>query len=717
MIFLLFSSIWTSCQHEVVNKELSLGQWITHPVYADTTSRNLWLGFEKNVSLEDIPSEAKILIAADTKYWLWINGRLAVREGGLKWGATPSSFYQDEVEVSQYLNNGKNQIQIAVWHFGRNGFSHKSSGRPALNVTSNWGLSSDSTWVVSDMNSFSSQSAKPYPNWRLSEGNIMVDAREHIPLSEPDLPLFGYGNTETRSPSKVIDLADWTPTIRPIPQWKNYGLKPYLNDKLFPVISRGDTLVMNLPYNAQVTPYFEIEAEAGLEVDIRTDNYRGGSEYNVRTNYITQSGRQIFETPGWMNGHEVRYYFPKGIKVHALMFRETGYNTEFVGKFTCSDEYFNKLWDKSARTLYITMRDNFMDCPDRERAQWWGDAVIQIGQCAYAFDRQSDLLAEKAILELMNWQREDSTIYSPVPAGSWDKELPTQMLASVGFYGIWNYYVHSGDLKTIERVYTKVRDYLDVWQTEENGLVVKRSGGWTWGDWGNHKDMDLIFNGWYYLALKGYKEMALTLDQPQDATWALEKMDKLKSSWLTQFSQDTVYRSPDYEGETDERGLALAVLADIIPEEQYVFAAKQLLQGQHCSPYFEKYVLEALIKMGYTHQAMDRMKSRYQSMVESPITTLWEGWQVGSATWGGGTYNHSWSGGPLTLMSQYIAGIQPSSPGYKSVVISPRLGNLNAIDATVATPLGLLTVTIVKENGQTVVNYKAPEGMDVSIAK
>ncbi|MFR7465122.1 MAG: hypothetical protein ACLUVG_09725 [Phocaeicola vulgatus] len=30
------------------------------------------------------------------------------------------------------------------------------------------------------------------------------------------------------------------------------------------------------------------------------------------------------------------------------------------------------MWEKSQRTLYITMRDTYMDCPDRERAQWWG---------------------------------------------------------------------------------------------------------------------------------------------------------------------------------------------------------------------------------------------------------------------------------------------------------------------------------------------------------
>ena len=33
-------------------------------------------------------------------------------------------------------------------------------------------------------------------------------------------------------------------------------------------------------------------------------------------------------------------------------------------------------------------------------------------------------------------------------------------------------------------------------------------------------------------------------------------------------------------------------------------------------------------------------------------TTLFEGWGIGQEGFGGGTINHAWSGGPLTLLSQ-----------------------------------------------------------------
>lgn len=130
-------------------------------------------------------------------------------------------------------------------------------------------------------------------------------------------------------------------------------------------------IIASLPYNAQVTPYIKLQASQGMKIDIRTDNYRGGSAPNVFAEYITKEGVQEFETYGWMNGHQVYYKIPKGVKVLDVRFRETGYDTAFRGSFSCSDTFYNTLWSKSLRTLYITMRDTYMDCPDRERSQWW----------------------------------------------------------------------------------------------------------------------------------------------------------------------------------------------------------------------------------------------------------------------------------------------------------------------------------------------------------
>ena len=55
------------------------------------------------------PEKAVAQIAVDSKYWLWINGQLAVFEGGVKRGPTPKDTYYDEVDLAPFLQKGKNK--------------------------------------------------------------------------------------------------------------------------------------------------------------------------------------------------------------------------------------------------------------------------------------------------------------------------------------------------------------------------------------------------------------------------------------------------------------------------------------------------------------------------------------------------------------------------------------------------------------------------------
>ena len=410
--------------------------WKAHWINTERcqSATNTWLAFRKTVHIDKVPQTLTARIAADSKYWLWINGRLVVFEGGLKRGPSPYDTYYDPVEIAPYLQSGENTIAVLVWHFGKSGFSHVNSGLAALlfeAVAPGIEIVSDKSWQCAVYEAYQNTDA-PHPNYRLPESNIRFDAR--MEMSGWNRP--GYTgkmpNAEIISPVGVAPLGKLVE--RPIPLWKDYGLKPYASVRRS---AAGDTLYCRLPYNSQVTPYLKVEAPAGKVIHIRTDNYEGGSQYNVRAEYITRDGVQEYENYGWMNGHEMQYILPEGVKVLDVKFRETGYNAEFTGSFSCNDPFMNELWKRSVRTLYITMRDSYMDCPDRERAQWWGDEVNELGEAFYALSPSSHKLALKGIHELMNWQREDGVIFSPAPAGNWRKELPLQMLASVGWYGFY----------------------------------------------------------------------------------------------------------------------------------------------------------------------------------------------------------------------------------------------------------------------------------------
>jgi hypothetical protein len=143
--------------------------------------------------------------------------------------------------------------------------------------------------------------------------------------------------------------------------------------------------------------------------------------------------------------------------------------------------------------------------------------------------------------------------------------------------------------------------------------------------------------------------------------------------------QGTEYRSAGYTGRTDDRGHGLAALYGLAGPERLPAVRKVLSTSFEASPYMEKYILEALFRMGDTEAALARMKSRYRKMVESELSTLWEGWGIGPEGYGGGSYNHGWSGGPLTLLGEYVSGLAPATPGFETFDVRPRLGPLRRV--------------------------------------
>jgi hypothetical protein len=681
----IFLFVLIGCNIQVNHLEGS--QWIST---GDTLSTpNQWICFRKSFDLNKKESTAKLFIAVDSKYWLWINGELVVFEGSLKRGPNPNDTYYDQVDITPYLKKGNNTIAILMWYWGREGFCHKDSGKPGLLAvlrSGNKSIGSDETWKVKIHPAYG-ESGPPFPNYRLPEFNIHFDAREDI--SGWEKPEYNDTDWENAQIVGIYPCMPWNILReRPFPNWYDSGIQDYVSVRQ---IQLGDSLIVEaeLPRNISITPFLRIKSPAGLLIDIRSDNYKGGSNYNVRAEYITKDGIQEFEAFNYVNGHYILYKLPGEVELLSVGYRETRFPTEHIGKFECDDAFFNTLWIKSLNTMNVNMRDAIQD-PDRERSQWWGDAVIVSGEILYSCDITGHRLIEKAIRNLVDWQKPDSVLYSPVPAGSWNRELPAQMLASIGKYGFWNYYLYLGDKALVDHVYPHVKKYIALWTLNEQNLVNHRAGDWDWFDWGNNIDAAVMENAWYSLALESAANMASLLGYASEAESYRQTMEAIKQAVNTYFWNGSEYRNPDYTGNTDDRANGLAVLAGFADNEKWN-AIRHFLNGYaNAGPYMEKYILESYFVNGDAEEGMSRMKNRYQTMVEHPLTTLWEDWRIGGA--GGGSINHGWAGGPLTLLSQYVAGISPTEAGWKTFMIKPQLGNLQWVKCTV--PAGGKTINL-----------------------
>jgi len=678
-------------------------QWIWDE--ENLTEKNVWMCFNKKVNLDKIPKKLTAHISADSKYWLYINGENVVFEGSVKRGPDKNGGYYDSIDIAPYLQKGENSICALVWFWdNETSYSYCSSGQGGfLFEAMGDGVSiiSDKSWKVKRSNAYVDSPLYP-PNYRLPEYSIYFDAREDMAdwLNE-DYDVSTWENATEYALGGEGAYGELVP--RGIPFLKDYGLKDYENSKDYEsyTVTKafGEKITVDIPYNAQLTPYLKVIAPAGKKIRITTENTLIGA---VSTTYITKEGEQEFEALGWFNGEHITYKIPKDVTIVSLKYRETGYDSSFSGDFKCDDEFLNSLWQKSLRTLYVTMRDNFMDCPDRERAQWWGDVTSEMIMTMYSMDSNSYLLYQKGVEAMLSHIDDTKVLQTVVPISGDYFELPVQQLA--GIVGFLTYYEYTGDKAFVEKVYDASLDYLKLWEMGENNLVVHREGSWDWPDWGKKADMTAIENAWVYYALSVTERMAEILGENEDISFITERKETIakgyKNLWTDEGFKSEAVKNPD------DRANALAVLSGLAENEQYATIKNVLVATQNSSPYMEYYVLEALCKMGEYEAAYDRIKNRYEGMMYEDYSTLWEFWDEWQ-----GTKNHAWSGGPLVIMSKHFAGITPLEAGYEKVEIAPQYTLSDSMSCTVPSVKGLITLNYEKNDGDYIINLTLPKDL------
>ena len=108
---------------------------------------------------------------------------------------------------------------------------------------------------------------------------------------------------------------------------------------------------------------------------------------------------------------------------------------------------------------------------------------------------------------------------------------------------------------------------------------------------------------------------------------------------------------------------------------------------------------------------MERCRERYGAMVNDPVhTTLYEGWGIGAEGYGGGTWNHAWSGGPLTVIAQYLMGVSPTKPGWEQFRVCPQMAAFSRASITIPTVKGLVGVSFRKKGSRSRVTITVPQG-------
>lgn len=471
--------------------------------------------------------------------------------------------------------------------------------------------------------------------------------------------------------------------------------------------------------NIQGTPYIKVKSVNGGEIiSMVSDAWVNGNASSIAHQYITKPGEQTWEALGWMNGYIITFTAPESVEVIELGFRESGYNTKETGYVTTDNEIINQLYREAYDTLYVCMRDSFMDCPDRERTQWWGDAVINMQQAAYAMDDNAAFLYAKTLAQALGFVQSNGAIPSKIALGRPDLELPMQSLA--GVYSFWQYYMYYGDETLLFEAYPTLLNYLKLWGISESGVITHRDGNWNWYDWGSHPDGVILENCWYYVALQSVLNIA-NLDgsgaTAEDINFLSERMQLISKNFDILYWDNTknAYYNNTDNGLADDRANAMAIYAGLADISRYDGILEVLKSTYNSGPYMEKYVLEAMYMMGADDEALVRMLNRFTPFTEDGYPTLPEIWKDQTLYNGDESKNHAWTGSPLSLLYIYNAGITSTSAGFKTIQIRPQLGGLNNISAKVERAVGAILVNVEKNSDGYVMSVTIPDGASSAV--
>jgi hypothetical protein len=501
-------------------------------------------------------------------------------------------------------------------------------------------------------------------------------------------------------------------------------------------------LMKNKGEKASILLDFGKEIHGGLE--IVTGMWPGKEPINVRIRFGESVSETMAETSGGdsaTNDHAMRDWNTKLPWCGKIEIGNTGFrfvkidlldnevtlhlreisaisvmrDIPYLGSFKSSNQRLNQIWKTGAYTVHLNMQDYLWDGIKRDRLVWVGDMHPEVMTILSVFG------ANEVVPKSLDF------IAKITPPNEW--------MNGISSYSMWwliiqhQYYMNTGDLDYLK----KHKDYIFKLLTKLEGKIgkngIEKLDGHRFLDWPTSGDLDAIHAGLQSLMVLTFDagvKMAEILGEDQKAVVYKDIKDRLK---LHQPKLPT-RKSPGAL-------MALAGLADA-----HIVNDELLVKGdvKDISTFYGYYVLNAMAMAGNYKQAMAFINEYWGAMLDLGATSFWEDFNIdwtknagridelpkqgkvdihkefGDYCYVGYRHSfcHGWASGPTAWLSANVLGIRVLAPGCKKIAIEPHLGELQWVEGTYPTPLGLIKVRHEKlDNGEVKSEIVVPDGIEI----
>ena len=388
-------------------------------------------------------------------------------------------------------------------------------------------------------------------------------------------------------------------------------------------------------------------------------------------------------------------------------------DTPVTSTFSSSSEGLNFLYDAYLRSQLDNMHGSIpSDCPHRERLGYTGDGQNCAAAALMLLDSQA--FYRKWIRDILDCQSPDT--------GHIQHTAPFQ--GGGGGPGGWGcavvivpyeYYRQTGDRELLAECYPAMKKWIGYLERHsENGLVVREeAGGWCLGDWCTYDPCVLpepFVNTYFHIrSLRMMAEIAEALGFAGEAAdWSA------RAEVLCRALTDAYFADGHFCGGiqgADAYALDLGLLPDAAAD---ALAAKYDALGRFDTGFLgTDILLRVLLAHGHTDSAYRLLNSEacgsFLWMKRHGATTLWEAWN-------GGSHNHPMFGAPVRYLFTYFLGIRSRTPGWGGIVIAPQMpAALDAVSGTLATPHGVIGVSLQREAGGIRARISLPDGITAQL--
>ncbi|MBN2164758.1 MAG: hypothetical protein JW717_00610 [Marinilabiliaceae bacterium] len=391
----------------------------------------------------------------------------------------------------------------------------------------------------------------------------------------------------------------------------------------------------------------------------------------------------------------------------------------YLGSFKCNNERINKIWETGAYTVHLNMQEYLWDGIKRDRMVWAGDMHPSLQTISSVFGYHD------IVPRTLDFLRDNT----PLPS----------FMNGIPSYSMWwvimqyDWYLYHGRLDYLQKQKDYLFDLLEIFSkyVDSEGNEQLFSVGMRFIDWPTYGDDTATHAGLQAL-------LSMTFDRGAILCDYLDEPDR--ANHYRNLAQRMIANKPD-PGFTKQAASLLA-LSGIMDAKQADEDIISVYGSKGFSTFYGYYMLEAQALAENFQGAINNISRFWGGMLDLGATTFWEEFdldeavnaaridelvpdgqldyhlQTGKECYVGlrRSLCHSWASGSTPWLSKHVLGIKILEPGCKTIQISPHLGDLEWVEGTFPTPMGLIKVSHKKKtDGSIKTTFDAPKGITVRL--